>query len=135
MYKYMLDTNIAIYVIKRRPLDILDLFNANVGRMVISSITLAELIHGVEKSAAVARNNMAVENFVSRLDVLDYGAKAAMHYGDIRAGLERKGTHIGVNDVHIAAHARSEGLTVVTHNTREFNRIDGLLVEDWIEHA
>ncbi|WP_213993682.1 tRNA(fMet)-specific endonuclease VapC [Sodalis sp. dw_96] len=135
MYKYMLDTNIAIYVIKRRPLDILDLFNANVGRMVISSITLAELIHGVEKSAAVARNNMAVENFVSRLDVLDYGAKAAMHYGDIRAGLERKGTPIGVNDVHIAAHARSEGLTVVTHNTREFNRIDGLLVEDWIEHA
>ncbi len=135
MYKYMLDTNIAIYVIKMRPLDILDIFNANVGRMVISSVTLAELLHGAEKSAAVVRNNMAVEDFVSRLDVLDYGAKAAMHYGDIRAGLERKGTPVGVNDVHIAAHARSEGLIVVTHNSREFNRIDGLLVEDWINRS
>jgi len=70
MFKYMLDTNIVIYVIKRRPLEIMDIFNANAGIMVISSITLAEMLHGVEKSAAVARNRLAVENFVSRLTVL-----------------------------------------------------------------
>jgi len=132
MFKYMLDTNIVIYVIKRRPLEIMDIFNANAGIMVISSITLAEMLHGVEKSAAVARNRLAVENFVSRLTVLRYDDKAAMHYGDIRADLERKGTPIGVNDIHIAAHARSEGLIVVTNNMREFNRINGLMLENWL---
>ncbi|MEA9392857.1 tRNA(fMet)-specific endonuclease VapC [Acerihabitans sp. TG2] len=132
MFKYMLDTNIVIYVIKRRPLEIMDIFNANAGIMVISSITLAEMLHGVEKSAAVARNRLAVENFVSRLTVLRYDDKAAMHYGDIRADLERKGTPIGVNDIHIAAHARSEGLIVVTNNMCEFNRINGLMVENWL---
>jgi len=132
MFKYMLDTNIVIYVIKRRPLEIMDIFNANAGIMVISSITLAEMLHGVEKSAAVARNRLAVENFVSRLTVLRYDDKAAMHYGDIRADLERKGTPIGVNDIHIAAHARSEGLIVVTNNMRKFNRINGLMLENWL---
>ncbi len=132
MFKYMLDTNIVIYVIKRRPLEIMDIFNANAGIMVMSSITLAELLHGVEKSASAARNRLVVENFVSRLTVLGYGDKAAMHYGDIRADLERKGTPIGVNDIHIAAHARSEGLIIVTNNTREFQRINGIMVENWL---
>lgn len=133
MLKYLLDTNIVIYVIKRRPLEIMDAFNNNVGRMAISSITLAELLHGVEKSAAMARNMEVVESFVSRLDVLPYDAKAAMHYGNIRADLERKGTTIGINDMHIAAHARSEGLVVVTNDAREFIRVGGLLVENWLD--
>ncbi|NDL65091.1 type II toxin-antitoxin system tRNA(fMet)-specific endonuclease VapC [Acerihabitans arboris] len=132
MYKYMLDTNFVIYVIKRRPMEMLELFNANAGRMVISSITLAELLYAAEISADVARNYQAVENFASRMEVLGYSAKAARHFGDIRANLERAGTPIGVNDVHIAAHARSEGFVVVTSNTLEFKRVDGLLVENWI---
>jgi tRNA(fMet)-specific endonuclease VapC len=132
MIKYMLDTNIVIYVIKRRPIEVLEKFNANAGRMVISSITLAELIHGAEKSQFVEKNMRAVEDFTSRLEVLPYDEKAAYHYGSIRSDLEKKGITIGVNDVHIAAHARSAGLMVVTNNEREFNRINGLVVENWI---
>ncbi|HEY0210143.1 type II toxin-antitoxin system tRNA(fMet)-specific endonuclease VapC [Acerihabitans sp.] len=132
MYKYMLDTNIVIFVIKRRPMEVFAAFNVNAGRMVISSITYAELLYGVEKSDAPVRNQRAVDEFVSRLDVLNYDSKAAMHYGDIKADLERKGTPIGVNDIHIAAHARSEGLIVITNNTREYDRINGLLVENWL---
>ena len=132
MLKYMLDTNIAIYVIKIRPMKVLDTFNRNVERMCISSITLAELIHGVEKSAKPEHNLQQVEDFVSRLTILEYGNKAAAHYGDIRAVLERKGTPIGVNDLHIAGHARSEGLTLVTNNFKEFERVAGLRLENWI---
>lgn len=132
MIKFMLDTNIAIYVIKRKPTDLLTVFNRHAGRMSISSITLAELLHGVEKSQQPERNLIQVEDFVSRLEVLDYGIRAAAQYGDIRADLERRGTPIGVNDLHIAAHARSEGLTLVTNNEREFERIDGLRIENWL---
>lgn len=132
MYKYMLETNFVIYVIKHRPLALLEMFNANMGRMVISSITLAELLYAAEISGDVTHNYLAVENFVSRMEVLGYGAKAARHFGDIRAKLERSGNAIGVNEAHIAAHARSEGLVVVTNTPEDFNRIDGLLVENWI---
>jgi tRNA(fMet)-specific endonuclease VapC len=132
MLKYMLDTNIAIYVIKRRPPEALATFNRHAGQLCISSITLAELIHGVEKSAMPDRNLRQVEDFASRLVVLEYGNKSAAHYGDIRAVLERKGTPIGVNDLHIAGHARSEGLTLVTNNIKEFDRVDGLRLENWI---
>ena len=132
MHRYMLDTNIVIYVIKRRPLEILDKFNANAGRMVISTITLAELIHGAEKSAYPERNLRTVEDFTSRLDVVSYDDKAAFHYGAIRAALERKGMPIGLNDMHIAAHARSAGLTLVSNNLREFTRVDGLICENWL---
>jgi tRNA(fMet)-specific endonuclease VapC len=100
--------------------------------MAISAITLSELLHGVEKSAAPERNLAVVENFCSRLDVLPYGSKASVHYAQIRAGLERQGLPIGVNDLHIAAHARSEGLTLVSNNLREFQRVDGLLLENWV---
>ncbi len=131
MLRYLLDTNICIYVIKQRPLTALEHFNRHAGHMAMSSITLAELFHGAEKSTQVQRNLAVVEDFASRLDVLPYGAKAAQHYGSVRAALERAGTPIGVNDLHIAAHARSEGLTVVTNNRREFDRVPGLLVEDW----
>ena len=132
MLKYMLDTNIVIYVIKRRPIEALEVFNRHTGQMCISSITLAELLHGAEKSAKPEHNLRQVEDFVSRLDVLEYGRKAAAQYGDIRADLERKGTPIGVNDLHIAGHARGEGLTLVTNNLREFERIEALRLDNWV---
>jgi tRNA(fMet)-specific endonuclease VapC len=131
MLKYMLDTNIAIYVIKRRPIELLEVFNRHAGQMCISSITLAELLHGVEKSAMPDHNLRQIEDFISRLEVLEYGGKAAAHYGEIRADLERKGTPIGVNDLHIAGHARSEGLTLVSNNLREFERVDALRLVNW----
>jgi len=130
--RYMLDTNIVIYVIKRRPLAVLEVFNRHAGEMCISAVTEAELIHGAEKSQRREHNLRQVEDFTSRLEVLDYGRKAAGHYGDIRADLERKGTPIGVNDLHIAAHARSEGVVLVTNNLREFERVAGLRVENWL---
>ncbi|MEY4440366.1 MAG: hypothetical protein RIQ36_1830 [Pseudomonadota bacterium] len=132
MLTYLLDTNIIIYVMKRRPLEVLSIFNANAGRMAISAITLAELYHGAEKSAKVHQNLLAIEEISSLLDVLPYTGKAAQHYGSIRASLEHAGQPIGLNDLHIAAHARSEGLTLVTNNWGEFSRVPGLLVENWI---
>ena len=131
MLRYLLDTNIVIYVIKRRPLSALALFNENAGHMAISSITLAELMHGAEKSNAPTRSLAAVEDFCSRLEVLPYGPKAAMHYGNIRAQLESRGQTIDVNDLHIAAHARSEGLTLVSNNLREFERVEALQLANW----
>ncbi|WP_133408240.1 type II toxin-antitoxin system tRNA(fMet)-specific endonuclease VapC [Parashewanella tropica] len=133
MFRYLLDTNIVIYVIKRRPIEVLDTFNANAGLMCINSITYAELMHGVEKSTKPVENRRLVQDFVSRLSVLDYGMKAAEHYGDIRAHLEKQGKTIGINDLHIAASARSEGLIVVTNNECEFSRVDGLRVENWVK--
>jgi tRNA(fMet)-specific endonuclease VapC len=133
MLKFMLDTNIVIYVIKRKPISVLEVFNRHVGQLCISSITLAELIHGAEKSAKIEHNLQQVEDFVSRLEVLDYGSKAAAHYGDIRSDLERNGMTIGVNDLHISGHARSEGLTLVTNNLREFERVSALRLDNWIE--
>jgi tRNA(fMet)-specific endonuclease VapC len=132
MLKYLLDTNMVIYVIKRRPVEVLGLFNENAGRMAISAITLAELIHGAEKSTRVAQNLAVVDDFASRLEVLPYTSRASQHYGAIRAVLERAGRPIGVNDLHIAAHARSEGLTLVTNNLAEFERVPGLLTENWV---
>ena len=131
MLRYLLDTNIVIYVIKRRPIAALQLFNEQAGHMAISSITLAELLHGVEKSNAPARSLAAVEDFCSRLDLLPYGPKAAQHYGSIRAALDKRGQPIGVNDLHIAAHARSEGLTLVSNNLREFERVEALQLANW----
>ncbi len=132
MLKYMLDTNIAIYVIKRRPAEALSHFNRHAAQLAMSSISQAELIHGVEKSSMPERNLRILEDFCSRLTILDYGQKAAAHYGDIRANLERQGTPIGVNDIHIAGHARSEGLTLVTNNLKEFERVEGLRLENWV---
>lgn len=132
MLKFMLDTNIAIYVIKHRPVSALETFNRHAGHLCISSITLAELFHGAEKSVKPDHNLRQIEDFVSRLEVLEYGSKAASHYGDIRSVLERKGTTIGVNDLHIAGHARSEGLTLVTNNLREFERVEGLRLDNLV---
>jgi len=134
MLKYLLDTNIVIYVIKRRPIEVMGVFNDNAGRMAISAITLSELFHGAEKSAKVAQNLAVVEEFASLLEVLPYTAKASQHYGAIRSALEKVGRTIGVNDLHIAAHARSEGLTLVTNNLREFERVPGLMAENWVSN-
>ncbi|MGJ7512654.1 type II toxin-antitoxin system tRNA(fMet)-specific endonuclease VapC [Variovorax sp. GT1P44] len=134
MLRYLLDTNIVIYVLKRRPVEVLATFNANASRMAISSITLAELMHGAEKSSRVGENLSVIEDFCSRLVVLPYGTRAAQHYGAIRAALEKLGQPIGVNDLHIAGHARSEGLVLVTNNMAEFERVPALEVENWV-HA
>lgn len=132
MLRYLLDTNIVIYVIKRRPIEVLEIFNQHAGRMALSSITLAELLHGAEKSSKPPVNLAVVEDLCSRLEVLPYDSKAAQHYGSIRAALEVRGQTIGVNDLHIAAHARSAGLTLVTNNLREFERVDALQLENWV---
>ena len=132
MLRYLLDTNIVIYVVKRRPLAVLDRFNTHASAMALSVITVAELLHGVEKSSRPNENQKTIEDFLSRIEVLPYTVKAAQHYGAIRAHLERAGQPIGVNDLHIASHARSEGLTLVTNNLREFARIPGLQIENWV---
>ena len=132
MIKYLLDTNIVIYVMKKRPIEVMGLFNENSNRMAISSITFSELQYGAEKSARVPENLNAIEEFASLTEILPYTAKASMHYGNIRAGLEKLGQTIGVNDLHIAAHARSDGLVLVTNNTSEFARVPGLLLENWV---
>ena len=110
-------------------------FNADASRMSISSITLAELFHGAEISSRVSENLAAIEDFCSRLEVVPYGPKAAQHYGAISAALEKLGQPIGVNDLHIAAHARSEGLVLVTNNIGEFERVPALEVENWVHTA
>lgn len=131
MIKYLLDTNIIIFTIKRRPQSLLPKFNQRAGLLAISSITLGELVFGAEKSANPAKNLVVIEEVTSRLMVLPYDEQAAFHYGVIRASLEKQGNRIGDNDLHIAGHARSRGLIIVTNNTREFCRVDGLIVEDW----
>jgi tRNA(fMet)-specific endonuclease VapC len=135
MLRYLLDTHIVIYVLKRRPVEVLSTFNANASRMAISSITLAELLHGAEKSSRVSENLAPVEDFCSRLQVLPYGPKAAQHYGALRADLEKLGQPIGVNDMHIAAHARSEGLVLVTNNMGEFALVPALEAVNWVHTA
>ncbi len=132
MLRYLLDTNIVIYILKRRPIEVLHLFNQHAQHMAISTITLAELLHGAEKSSKSAQNLAIVEDFCSRLEVLAYTPKAAQHYGMIRASLEKVGQPIGVNDLHIAAHARSEGLILVTNNLKEFAKVPALQLENWV---
>jgi tRNA(fMet)-specific endonuclease VapC len=132
MLGYMLDTNICIYVMKNYPLELREKFNSLAEQLCISSVTLGELHYGAEKSARRVENLTAIEDFVVRLDVLSFGAKAAAHYGQLRAELERAGTPCGPHDMQIGAHARSEGLIVVTNNMREFSRMPGVRVENWV---
>ena len=130
--KYMLDTNICIYVIKKKPDGLLDKLKAEIYDGVsISAITLAELEHGIAMSAYPEKNTDALVQFLSIIEVLPFDAKAASAYGAVRAGLQRKGALIGQMDMLIAAHAMAAGCIIVTNNTREFNRVDGLAVEDW----
>lgn len=132
MLRYMLDTDICIYVIKNRPSQMRDAFNEHRGHLCMSSVSLAELLYGAEKSAKPEHNLNIIESFTARLVVLPFEEKAAAHYGHIRSGLERKGTPIGPYDLMIAGHARCEGLILVTNNTKEFERVEGLRMENWI---
>lgn len=132
MLTYMLDTNICIYVMKTYPPAVREKFNALAEQLCISSITLGELHYGAEKSARRAENLVAIEHFVGRLEVLPFADKAAAHYGQVRAELERAGTPCGPHDMQIGGHARSEGLIVVTNNLREFARMPGVRVENWL---
>lgn len=132
MLRYLLDTNICIYVIKNRPAEVREAFNRHAPHLCLSSVTLAELSYGAEKSAQPAHNLQVVESFVARLEVLPFEDRAAAHFGQIRAVLEREGRVIGAYDLMIAAHARSQGLTLVTNNVGEFQRVPGLMVENWV---
>jgi tRNA(fMet)-specific endonuclease VapC len=131
MLQYMLDTNICIYVMKNYPPKMRERFNRLAEQLCISSITLGELHYGAEKSARRLENLQAIEHFTARLEMLPFTPKAATHYGQLRAELERLGKPIGPHDMLIAAHARAEGLIVVTNNAREFRRVAGLRVENW----
>ena len=130
---YMLDTNICIYVIKHKPETVFQkLQNINPEDVCISSVTYAELVHGVEKSAAVEKNRLALSMLLANLEILDFDVDAADCYGKIRAALEKKGTPIGPLDMMIAAHAQSLGYTVVTNNVKEFSRVSALQIENWV---
>jgi tRNA(fMet)-specific endonuclease VapC len=132
MLTYMLDTSICIYVMKNYPLHLREKFNALAEQLCISSISFGELHYGAEKSARRAENLTAIEHFVARLEVLPFADKAAAHYGQVRAELERAGTPCGPHDMQIGGHARSEGLIVVTNNMREFARMPGVRAESWV---
>lgn len=131
--KYMLDTNMCIYAQKNIPQVIEKIKNNFQYGVAISSITLAELEFGVQASANIEKNTIALYKFLSIVEILDFDSSSATEYGKIRADLKRKGTPIGNMDMLIAAHAKSEDLIVVTHNTREFERVEGLQLEDWFE--
>lgn len=132
MLKYMLDTNICIFTIKNKPQKVREAFSLHHGQLCISAITLMELIYGAEKSATPERNLSVVEGFAARLEVIDYNHEAAAHSGQLRAELAKLGKPIGPYDQMIAGHARSLGLVLVTNNIREFDRVVGLRIEDWV---
>lgn len=131
MLKYMLDTDIAIYTIKNRPAAVREAFKAHDGQMCISTVTLMELIYGAEASAAVDRNLRVVEGFAARLELLPFDREAAAHTGQLRAELRRSGRPIGPYDEMIAGHARARGLIVVTNNSKQFEHVPGLRLENW----
>ncbi len=131
--RYLLDTNICIYLIRRRPARVRERFErCAVGDIGLSTVTLAELQYGVAKSAFPARNQEALEAFTLPLAIVPFDAAAAVSYGPVRADLERQGTPIGAMDLLIAAHALSLRVILVTNNTREFARVEGLQVENWV---
>lgn len=129
----LLDTNICIYIINKRPAEVLSkLRQHEPGEVALSSITVSELYYGVYKSARLVHNLARLAEFMVPFSILAYDDKAAKRYGEIRAELEKKGQIIGPLDLQIAAHALSTGLTLVTNNTKEFKRVKGLRVENWV---
>lgn len=130
--RYMLDTNVCIYAIKKKPAEVLERLKTNLERgLCISAITLAELEHGVKKSTYPEKNELALMQFLSVLTVLPFDDMASVEYGKICAYLQKQGTPIGVMDMLIAAHAKAEGMILVTNNVREFERVPDLTVENW----
>ena len=131
--RFMLDTNIIAYAKNNRPETVLKrLMQHSPEDYCISSITLAELEFGVYNSARPEQNQLALVTFLARIKVVPFDADTAREYGIIRADLTRKSTLIGANDLLIAAHARALDVTLVTNNTREFERVDGLKLENWV---
>lgn len=129
---YMLDTNICIYLIKRRSDELLNRMRVfRTGEIGVSVVTVAELQYGVSKSQNKERNQAALEAFLLPLDIADFSFAVTVMYGDIRAHLERQGQPIGPLDTMIAAHALSLDVPLVTNKTKEFERVRGLRVEDW----
>ena len=132
--KYMLDTNICIYAIKHKPETVfLKLQAVDPQDVCVSSVTYAELVHGVEKSAAIEKNRLALSMLLANIEIMNFDVDAANCYGKIRADLEKKGTPIGPLDTMIAGHAQSLGYTVVTNNVKEFSRVNNLKIENWAE--
>ena len=132
--RYMLDTNICIYAIKHKPEKVFQkLQSVDPQDVCVSSVTYAELVHGVEKSATVEKNRLALTMLLANIEILDFDVDAADCYGKIRADLEKKGTPIGPLDMMIAGHAMSMGYTVVTNNVKEFSRVPDLKIENWAE--
>ena len=131
--KYMLDTNIVAYIRNNRPETVLDRFRQYKPEDIcISSITMAELEYGVCNSSRPEQNRIALMMLLSDISIVPFDANAAIEYGAIRYDLKKNGTPIGANDLLIAAHARSLGLTLITNNTREFERVEGLKLENWV---
>ena len=132
--EFMLDTNTCIYIIKRKPPDVIERFcQTEISKIGISSITLSELFYGVSKSSKPEQNQMALTQFVAPLEILPYDDEAAQYYGDLRAHLEKKGTPIGSLDMLIAAHALSIDCTLVTINEKEFIRTPNLKIDNWVK--
>ena len=132
--KYMLDTNICIYAMKNKPKKVLQRLKEEINEGVcISSITLAELEYGMKYSSNPAKNEQALLRFLVPLSVLPFGAAAASEYGEIRMFLQKQGTPIGPLDMLIAGHAKVEGITLVTNNVREFERVPLLEIDNWVE--
>ncbi len=130
---WMLDTNICIYIIKRKPMEAHQrLARLPIDQIAVSSVTLGELLFGLQKSAAREKSEQVLRQFLAHVSVLPWEEEAAEHYAGIRAHIERRGMPIGHMDLMIAAHARSVGATLVTHNTREFQRVPDLRWEDWV---
>jgi tRNA(fMet)-specific endonuclease VapC len=132
MPRYMLDTDICSFILKRSNEAVLRRLRAvPVNDVCISVVTKSELLYGVELSPRGAQDGVAVDAFLRHVAVLDFPEEAAAHYAEIRAGLKKRGEMIGANDLFIAAHARCIGLILVTNNTREFGRVDRLSIENW----
>ena len=130
---YLLDTDTCAFILRKSSPTLLDKIQAvPLDRQAMSVVTWAELLYGVQVSSRRKANQAALDLFRRHLGVIEWSADAAHHYADIRADLHRRGQMIGANDLMIAAHARSLGATVVTHNTRDFGRVKGLKVEDWL---
>ncbi len=133
MSLHMLDTSICIYIIKQKPIHVINRFRQlPISSIAISSITLSELAYGVMKSSKPDQNQIALSQFVAPLEILPYGDDAAHYYGKIRAFLEKQGTPIGALDMLIAGHALSVNCTLVTNNEKEFSRVPELQIENWI---
>lgn len=131
--RYMLDTNICIYAIKHKPIEVFErLKEHNPSEICISSVTYAELVHGVEKNKAVYKNRIALTLLLADIDILSFDTNAAESYGEIRAELEKKGNPIEPLDMMIAGHAKSLDYIIVTNNVKEFERIEGLKIENWV---